>query len=428
MPDSLQGDNERIAEALRSVLNFLPEEARYYAVRTFANERADAFIPKLELIAKGLGEDVGKMAVKMTTILRYPIERIQHHVIRISREGWGQQYVQSLIHLHPEILNRTNAELDATLNALAILIPKNEDRRFFMNVKSKIFLIPAERIAACARCMKWNDDPEELWQTLSRSPLPDPKPIHTARVTPIATPRVPAQAVPECEELSSTTNRSYAQPEECAPASQSFRVPGSQAPTRTRPKRKKTYEDPETDEIDLIMDWRETIRTILRFTQDDPWDEDTWSILEPEISWIWKTGKTGGYALTSICRWLNLKSFKESTPGTSRAEKMRFMGQLLRSERLRDILRLDQRMLEYRFAVLRRFIGVDFRNDPEVLLKPWESLSPEELRYRVNEIADRGHPPGEHPYIDVLLEPSRASFIKNLDACPLLEHRFTIST
>lgn len=452
MPDRPHSDRERISAALHHILDFTPSEAHYLAVRKFMNEDPDQFIPRLEIISRGFGERIAKIAVKAATILRFPVERIQNHVDRICRDGWSLEVARLYVFGCPDVLDRTEADVDATFNAMAILIPKSEDRRFFMSVKPRICMIPGERILACAKLARWDDDPEALWRAIASTPVPEPSPQATVvepvpqskAVTPrpspppslrrITTPPQPAPAAvrPASTRPSTTTMRAIPRADE-TPLPQSSRMPVSRPPTPIRPKKERPslrvpHDD---DDYSFILNWREVVRSILQHTQKESLKDEAWKKMEPELSWVWASGSNGSKALTSICRWLNLRRSIErpagtgpsSTFGEEQLQRMRFLGEILRSERFRDILRLDQKTLEYRMAVLRRFIDLDFTRDPSSLLKPWESLPPEELRYRVNEIVGRGKPPGVPPYIDILLDPTREMFLKNLDICPLLEKR-----
>lgn len=457
MPDRPQSDTERISAALQSILDFTPGEAQYLSIRKFMNEDPEQFIPKLELISKGLGERIGKIAVKAATILRFPVERIQSHVDRICKEGWTLEVARLLVFGCPDLLGRTEADVDATFSALTVLIPKSDDRRFFMSVKPRICMIPGERITACAKLTRWDDDPEALWRAIVSKPMPEPTPV--AVVEPIPPPKVvtprpspppvlrPITRLPQPAPVavrpvsttrpSTTTMRAIPRADE-TPLPQSSRKPLDRPPTSIRPKKERPSlpeRRDDDDEFYYILNWPDVVRSILWQTRDGDWNEQAFWELVPDILWIWGHGSNGSKALTSLCRWLNLRRAIERPVGADPASlseeqltRLKFVGQILRLERLRDILRLEQRTLEFRMAVLRRFIDLDFVQDPTSLLKPWESLPPEELRYRVNEIVDRDRSPAEQPYTDMLLQPTREKFIESLELALSQEKRRSYPT
>ncbi|MFZ2804266.1 MAG: hypothetical protein WA001_03510 [Patescibacteria group bacterium] len=168
----------------------------------------------------------------------------------------------------------------------------------------------------------------------------------------------------------------------------------------------------DAEEDSHITNWRLALRELLGHTQDED-DEPSfdWKAFEKTNGWIWDPAGPGPAALNVLARWLNITNI-----GHQHNDSTLLLKRIVTDKTLRWLLKLPPEVLHHRLAAMSAILCQDFRKKPELLLLAWEKFPPRELRYRVNEINDRGKKAHLKPYIQMLLEPTREKFLGRLNA------------
>ncbi len=169
--------------------------------------------------------------------------------------------------------------------------------------------------------------------------------------------------------------------------------------------------NPETNKPILhANDWQSDLRiAVLQYNPE--WDDEKWRQFATKHSWIFDRHGTSPKVLDEIATWLDLPTVQHWSE-----ESARFIVKICTDEKLHSILRLSHQAIYCRLYVLRRYLGVNFQSKPEALLQAWEALTPEEIRYRSNEIQARGFRSDFLPWQIVLPTVDRETFINRIQA------------
>ncbi|MFH1620541.1 MAG: hypothetical protein ABIB04_00465 [Patescibacteria group bacterium] len=156
-------------------------------------------------------------------------------------------------------------------------------------------------------------------------------------------------------------------------------------------------------------DWQNDLRfAVLKRTRD--WDEEKWRGFATIHPWIFDPLGTAPKVLDELSLWLDLPATVQHWPDPSEI----FLVRICIEIKLHPILRLRREILYRRLFAIRRYLEIDFRSKPEVLLEPWETLPAHELRYRFHEMEARGIDPRYTSWTDFLLAPKRSEFIEKI--------------
>jgi|GEM_PF-6017585 len=137
--------------------------------------------------------------------------------------------------------------------------------------------------------------------------------------------------------------------------------------------------------------------------------EDAWEALKSSVAWMWDLSGTAPAVADLLLTWMG----QSSLPG-EHSSAFRFMRRVVTEPELQPILRLAPRVIHHRMCVLRKTIGCDFGQAPELLLLAWESFEVNEIKQRVFMLDELGLCAAEKPYVNMLLEPSRVALVARL--------------
>lgn len=165
---------------------------------------------------------------------------------------------------------------------------------------------------------------------------------------------------------------------------------------------RRVFLDDEADDKNQNLMDSHKLRMLIEAMHDD--DPDAWNKFIMANSWLKDPTSVQFIACAAIQRWV---------PFTTASRILEFYSRLLYDKASSALLALSKQALDQRMFVLRR-IEREFESNVSLLYLPFETIEPDELRYRINEIESHGWQAGRKPFLAMLLAASRADFLQQI--------------